>query len=587
MPPNEFADQSYFPSAKARIILRFDEYGDPSVENDARQAVTKAPIKLKGIKDSTSPLEVARDKEAPMGVNRFVLRGASGGDGAPQKQDKSADNLTHMIGGIIPKTAQLTLNGIRQADTLSITLRFIDLPFDPRVIRSAGIEFYAGTLTPEEYRLGIEGQTRGSALGANAKNAYEPLNVIADTYIDENGNQRTNLRFTGWVDTWEVEWSEDGEALVRLECRDNTTLVIDQEAPPKLVMNMKVPVHESIAGYLANFPQFVGLEVEYRPGDEVIPILEEVLSKTAYRPNLGPAIAKAGGAPSKLSVWDYMTDVCGSIGHTVRLEGNTIIIQRARTLTSREFSGRPDDPFQGRYLQNGKILNRRFIYGRNVLSMKMARKFGKTAPTNVEVRCYNGRRKKCLVARFPLAKEEISKANPGDSKDQKWLVFRVSGIEDEKILRIIAQGAYEMVGRNELTVSIHTRNMASFGSNYLDPDLLDMKAGDTFELYVNRDEDEFNSLTVIESLLLAQARAREFLRNLGYENELADTYARAYSSQGFQTAFKLRQMAINWDIEEGIALDIQGVNFVEVRLDKSLPEGEEPDSANKNSKAKA
>lgn len=571
-----FGDESYFPSAKLAIVIRFDEFGDGKVAAKGRTANPKSPLKAKGIKGSAAPLTPGNDPDAPAGVKRILLKPATGVKGGPQKQAASADEYTQALAGIIPRTANWGLNGARTADTLSIALRWIDLPIDPRTVRSCAVEFYLGCVTVEEFARGIRGEKRGEFSGPG-----ETLNMVPDTYLDDNGDQRSNRRFEGWVDTWSVEW-DDGEPMVRLECRDNTSLLIDRECPQKLVLDMSKPIDQAIATYLSNFSQYGGLTVEYRPAGEPVPILKNVLSKTAYHPNLGPQPSKAGGAASggastaqKLSVWDYLTDVCASIGHMIRLEDTNLIIQRARSYIAEGF-GRPDDPFQSRVLPGGeRVYARRMIWGRNVLSMKMARSFAKAAPLNIEVRCYVPGRKNVIVARFPSKTDAVEDAKPGDgTPDEKWTVYRVSGVKDQATLEHVAQGIYEQLVRNELSVQIKTHSLASFGGDNADPDLLDLKAGDSLEVLVNRDDVEVNTMTHIETLLLMQERAETFMRQLGYDGKFASAYAKAYTNSGFQTVFRVKSLAVSWDAEDGVSLDVQAINYLEVRMDNVLPSGE-------------
>lgn len=570
----EYPDQDYYPSAKLRLIIRFEEFGNKAPDAAGATAIKKPPIKFAGIKDAAAPLTVQADPGAPAGVKRKLIAPPASNNALPASANSSQDSLTHVLGGIIPKEASWSQNGPRTADTLNLKIKYIDCPVDPRTIRSCAVEFYFGTVTAEEFALGVTGGTRGGAGGPE-----EPLNIVPDTYLDDEGNQRTNLRFQGWVDAWDVEWDDEGEPMITFECRDNTSLLIEQQEPPKLVMDGKLPLDQAVAGYLANFPQLAGISVEYRPNGADAPKVNEALAKTAFRPNMGPHSAKGGGAGGgeKNSVWDYLTDVCRSVGHMIVVEGTTVVVQRVRTFTGTEFAGRVDDPFQGRDLPSGHATYRRFIYGRNVKSMKVGRKFVHAA-TNIEVRCYSGRRKKVLVARFPTDKDIKSKAvfhpQPGDGKEQKWFVVNVSGVEDEATLRVIAQSQYEQMGRRELSMEVKTKNMASFGAGNTNPDILDMKAGDSFEVLVNRSTDEVNSLTAIEDQLLLQSAAAKYMTDLGFADDFAQAYAKAYADSGFQTAFRLRQMTITWNADEGVEIHLVGANYIEVRLDAQLPQGE-------------
>lgn len=614
MPIRTYDDESsYYPSAKVRLILRFDELAR-RVFNTPNTPIPKPTAFLAGVKDKRAPLTVRQDPEAPPGVRRFVLdagpnrsflfsglppaRQVSGGTATggtvvgnsdTKKLEhlvvaKSQDGLTHVLAGIVPKETNWAQNGIRTADTCSITLRYIDCPIDPRVIRSCAVEFFLGTVTPTEHRAGLAGQTREVNLYKGSSFA-EPMNLVPDTWTDLHGNVRTNRRFIGWVDKWAMDWTSDGEPLLRLDCRDNTQLLIDQEAPAKLIISgsrggKAMPIDEAIVTYLSHFPQFAGLTVEYRPIGEQVPDLTIALAKTAFRPNLGPPPSLAAGANSGLSVWDYLTDVCGALGLIIRVEDTTVVIQRGRSIYSDDSKPvkRYDDPFVPRKNVAGceGQQYRRFLFGENLVDMKMDRSFVRNAPTNVVVRCYDPKTKRNLVAGFPtrVVGNGIQTSLPGDGgAEEKWLNQVVSGIADEKTLRVIAQTIYEMRGRSELTVRVKTRNLASLGGGNSDPDLLDLRAGDSFELLVRRpgdkalNDEEKSTLSRMDASLVAIESGAKFMKSLGFDDEFALAYAKVYADLGLQSVFRCRTVGINWNIDDGVTIEVEGINYIEVRAD--------------------
>ncbi len=543
MPPS----QIYYPRARVRFTLRFDDFGKA-------HPPPKKPTTLrsgKGASDDKSKLNVVQ-RDGKLVLVTPLENPSSVGN--PQGQSSSSDGFTHAIDGLIPIRATLSRNGIRTADTLTLEMRFIDFPFDPRAVRAVAVEFFLGTIDQETF-------------------ARAPKTELPETFIDASGRPRTNLRFQGWVDEIRTAFPDMSAATVSLECTDNTRLIIDQDAPPKLTIAPESPIDRGVADYLSNFPQFRGLSVEYRPAGETPPIPKEALTKTSYTPKLGPA---AGGGASKQTVWDYVTDVVGSLGHTVRMDGTTIVVQRARTLYSAKFTGRPDDPFIGRTLEGGRrIENRLFVYGRNIQELEFVRKLSKFAPMNVEIRSYVGKLKRTLVVRFPVEpKDRNARPLPGEQSDQKWQVFRVSGVEDEKTLRIFAQGAYEALGRQELGVNFVTRNLASFGGGNPDPDALDLQAGDTVEVEFDRTNKKFNTIAGVEDAIATNARS--YLEKLGYSAGLSGAYEKAMRDIGFPTTFRVKSATIDWDaVGKGVTIDLETINYLEVRADKELPAGEE------------
>lgn len=557
--PREENQQSYYPTARVRLILRFEDFG----ASDVPDPPVKPPHRLKGTKDkSTSQLQVVNEG------GKLVLLGP-GDDpsqvGMPQTQVSSNDQRTHVVDGILPLRAQLSRQGIRQGKTLNIELTFGDAPFDPRVVRSCAVEYFLGCITPEEYQRGIAGEVRGGSA--------TPLSYLMcpDEYVDRYGRTRTNLRFQGWVDTWDADWPSSDSPLVRLTCTDNTRLVIDQDAPPKLTIAAEQPIDAAIADYLSNFPQFRGLSVEYRPNVDAskVPVLKDSIARTKYQPQLGPT-----PSGSKLKVWDYITDVCGTVGHLCYFDGTVIVVQRARTLYNSSLPARPTDPFAGRILPTGRQLDRRlFIYGRNIQEMSISRKFTVNAPQNIEVRSYDTASKKTIVARFPVSGERQSSPKPGNASNQKWTVVRITGIRSQTVLQLAAQSIYEQLGRNELGVRLVTTNLGSFGGDNLDPDALDLEPGDAVDVEVLREASGLNTVTDVEDSI--RNRPAEFLRALGYGDELAEAYAAAVSQIGLPTTYRAKVVGMDWSNDDGVTLDLELVNFIEVRSDRDLPDGEE------------
>jgi len=559
----------YYPSARVRLIVRLEEFGSAAAPEPPPR-----PATARGGKKSLSK-ERLRVVETE---GRLLLLGP-GDDptslGSPQAQQGSVDGLTHVLDGIVPSSADLGLNGLRTADTLKLELDYADLPLDPRTVRACAVQFFLGCVSAEDYQRGVSGEVR--SVSPSSGGVLVARNVVPDEYTDERGRPRTNLRFEGWVDEWEVQWPENGEPTVSLECTDNTRLLIDQEAPAGLTVPVDQPLHRAFAEYLSNFPQFRGLSVEYRPAGVEPPVLKQALQSTKFQPKLGPS-PSGGAGGGKLKVWDYFTDVAGSVGHVVRLVGSTIVVQRPRTLLDDRLPTRDDDPFDGRVLPGGvEVVRRLMLYGRNVLQMSLGRKYAGGQSVNIEVRCYDTARKKTLIARYPQKGERVRKLQPGDAAEEKWRVITVHGVRDEAVLRLVAQSAYEQWNRNEITGRVVTRDLGSFGGSNLDPDLLDALPGDPVEIRVLRDT-EFGNTTQETELAIA-TRAADLMRALGYSQRFAMSYQSVASSVALPHVFRLRTLRIGWSSSDGIDLDLEVANYIAARSDRQLPEGEEVTSS--------
>lgn len=564
--PHSVGDPSYYPRARARLIVRFEDYGDPDTP-----ATPQLPAQNRrgAGKDPGQKLVVQEDQ------GRLVLTEPgtppSKDKGGPQDQTRSDDLRTFVIEGVIPISAQLHLNGVRQADTLSMACQYRDFPFDPRAIRSLAVKFFLGCVSADDADRGNSGEFRQNAtVGGDAL----PFNTVPDTYVDPFGRPRTNLRFEGFADEGSVVLDES-QGVVSFEFTDNTSLLIDQDAPPRLTISAKQPIDRAIAGYLAAFPQMRGLSVEYRPKteDSNKPVLGKVLLATAKaKKDEGPT----PGGSSKLTVWDYITDVCGTIGHVVRIEGTIVIIQRARTLFGGQYR-RPDDPFTGREVSGQGappllISTRMYGYGINVKGVNIRRAWRKRETQNIEVRSYDTDRKKTLVVRFPEKGDRVKSIHPGNAADLKFEVVRVQGINDLKTLKIVAQNYYEAKNRNEMGITVETPNLGSFGGDNLDPDALDLREGDPIRVEIVRQPGDSEANTIMD---LGRGAAEQ-VEALGFPREIAQAYAAARGRLAFPTTFRMKTGLFDWQNDRSVVIKLECVNYVEVRVDKGLPQGEEP-----------
>lgn len=551
MSEREYPNQDYFPSARVRLLIRFEEYTD------------QLSTKLAGTRSNVRKGEGEPDVTPQ--------------DGGPQEQSTSADKLTQVIDGIIPARATLSRNGIRQADTMTLEFKYADMPIDPRTLRACAVQFFLGTVRPEDFRAGLAGSTKPLSDG-NKSGATIPANMVPEKF----GAGRSNLRFEGWVDDWETVWS-DREPVLVVNCTDNTRQLIEQDAPPQLTLDPALPIDEAVKKYIDEFPQFQGFEVKFLPEDGDPPVMEDVLTKGSRRKGKAPAPGKSGGgaagAGGDISVWDYLTDMTGKLGLTIRFEGVSIIIQQVRSLLKNPFPVRGDDPFTGRDLPGGGRVERRtFVYGRNLEELRIRRNFTKSASRNIEVRCYVPEIKNVVIARHPPVKKRQTKANPGDAGEQTYLVLRLSGIKDQATLRRIAQEAYEQLNRNELEVSMLTKNLASYGGGNDDPDVLDMQPGDPIDVELQREEQELQDTTVnnLEDTLAIKQKAVDYMLLLGFNQEFADTYASVFVNTSLVSTFRVRSMELDWDEDDGIDISVEAINYAVVdRADAELPNGEE------------
>lgn len=567
MADQEVPESSYYPAARVALTIRFD---DPARKRFNRNPLTLPVTKLK----SKFPL-VLDFVEQPDGSVLLVPKGQKNPPAAklrPSQLALGGDLLTQGVSGIIPLRASLSLNGIRTASTLSLEIPFADMPIEPRMVRGIGVDFYLGTFnTATEFAAGVRGESRYTATGGKEAAVLLPVD-----YVDGFGRKRTNLRFTGWADDWEIDWSSNSVPVVRMNCRDNSSILIDTEAPPLLGLDPNIPIDKAIVKYLQVFPQFAGISVQFLPKGVGAPTYKKASAKVAYKTAFGPPSITGGG---KSSVLDYISDIVSHLGLVARFDGTIgrLYVQPPRTIYSQKYPKREDDPFARTTGAGRPLPFRLFVYGRNIDKLVFKRKFTQAGPTTIEVRSYSSTLKRYLIERYPVKKDRQERGLPGTLlPDEKIQQFFFPGIKDGATLRAVAQSIYEQLGRNELEVNIATRDLGSFGGSSLDPDLLDCKPGDTIQLEVSSDFQTAGTTFPgeVEKAMDSFGSAAGYMRSLGYSDEFAEAYARARENATTQPYFRVKRMDFTWDVEKGIDINVQGINYIEVRGD-SLPKGEE------------
>lgn len=571
--PYELGDPSYYPRWRLRLIVRFEDFGAPNTP----AVPARIPTLRKGGKDVGAPGMLQVQKQAD-GALLLASPGTTlaGQLGGPQDQTTSADGRTHVIDGVVPQSFGLELNGIRMADKLTATCSFLDFPFDPRTIRALGVKFFLGTVTADDAQRGAAGELRPNS---TANGSALPFDTIPDTWTDSRNRTRSNLRFTGWADVDALVLDND-QATVEFECADNTRLFIETDNPTQMFVPPNKPIDAAIADYLSSFPKFVGMSVEYRPhvDDSLKPQLDKILSKTAARPKQGPLPAAAHNGPTqqKMTVWDYLTDVCGMVGHIIRVEGTTVVVQRPRTLYEEGFV-RDDDPYTPGITVSGQgeqplvLPVRLYGYGANVNTYRIERTYARHSPTNFEIRSFDTARKKTIFVRYPDFGNRVKSLLPGEAADLKFEVKNVSGIVDPATLALIAQAHYESRNRNEMAVTIKTKYLASFGGDNFDPNALDLREGDPLKIQIVRPDPKEMRDSV---QAIATATADELVQ-LGFEQSLAEAYVTARDAISLPDTFRVRAVKISGQADNGVELEIAAINYIVVALSKTLPEGQE------------
>jgi hypothetical protein len=236
---------TFRPSARVRLQIRLEEFGDPELRKklerepprggttgagqsptesggtEAQDANLEARRRLNQGRQGMAPTDVARQR-SQLDEQRALLQSAApegGSQTVPLGLREDASDDRNVIFSTLPLSATISRNGIRDAGTCSLELDYRDVPVDPRIIRACFVSFALGVTSADEFEQGIHGKRRsdGSLLSLVPVESGQELNFQSST------------RFVGFADEVSGDW-EEGDTLT-LECRDLSALLDRYDDP--------------------------------------------------------------------------------------------------------------------------------------------------------------------------------------------------------------------------------------------------------------------------------------------------------------------------------------------------------------------
>lgn len=464
----------------------------------------------------------------------------------------AADDLT-VIGSIIPVNASIERAGLNAPNTFSITMNYTDAPFDPRSIRSCGVELMIGVIPPEQAYQGLElGQTRGDG---------SLVSTIGD---QADGSIYGATRIVGFVDEWTVKYSGDGD-VITLEGRDMSAPLRDLKLNPGDSIDLSLPLDEGIQELLDTVsPTTSGVVVRYA-GDGQPPVPSGA-APHRRRPRRGKVARRSRRGDEEMTLWDHITDVCAAVGMIPLVKDFEVVVSEARTL----------------YSTSDAL---RMVYGKNLDSLEFTRRLAGIKVPTIEVRCYDQSIGRTRWARYPVRRGErasgiLGVTNPpsplraneitpsGANPTESIRTKTVSGVTDTKVLERIARNAFEQIGRQEIEGQFSTYEVSTFGHDPFEVDLLDARPADPVEVLIVAATSEDGPISTLADLqAFTRARRKQYLASLGWDDSVAARFAALQDANGFQSVFRIQDLRIDFDNSEGIKIGCGFINYITVRED--------------------
>ncbi len=567
--------ETYYPSCVVNLMIRYDE----NFSIDAKATTPQSPP------DTRSPNVATQTTGTPL----FLTT--------------SGNSPSSSLVGRIPKTASAELPGLRKPGTFTLTFDYRDLPVDPRLVRSVGVEIYMGTVKASEFANGVMGvQPQGPR-------RLSAVNQSPDTLV-----------LKGIVDSWHVSHGTSG-SVATLEGRDLVGLFLNTPLTPEILggldLNQTIDaVVRQLVNKISDWNK--NLDVEPAPATQwpkgKIPKLFSLAALDPNPPRVrestdGKKPRKSAGADQdKLNFWDLITRYCNIVGavpyYTIKPKAPAtadsgykatlmIVPQYGLYNYLPTATRKAPSPFRnGRSSDIGPV--RQLMYGRNIEELTLERKYQGITARAVELVCYDtssdDRGEARLLTATSNAKQSYAQkqgAAPlstntaaagrsgvspnGESTRDDVLRIVVNGISSQDELQTLADGLYEEIMRGELGGSVTTKVLASFGGDNEDPDLLSLRPRDPIRLSVDirplasRAPNVGTALT--DQMRKSPAElASELKERVGDEN-LAR--AVAYTSRNavveLNNTFRVNAVKFDWNIDSGISVALDFHNYVMAR----------------------
>jgi hypothetical protein len=417
------------------------------------------------------------------------------------------------------------------------------------------------------------------------------------------------------VDHW-TDTHGDGGDWIELQARDYTALIMTAVVAPgskiPLIGSASVPGVTGPLDRLDNIVRTIVNRLPYARGMPVRvigidPTQVPRLSKQQITRLEGVSAREANQARSEsrdavrekrvpfegVNYWDIITDICRSCGYVPFVDIDVLKLAPPRTLfdnAGRAVQFGEDQPFE--VIETDGIRNvRRMVYGENVAQLTFSREMGRITAPHIACVAYDpGARdpaKRFIKEVYPKIPRETKLTPGGMGTVELKTIGMPPGVVDPNHLAAVAEAVHELMGRNEMTATLTTRDLASFVQNrdaavvkvngsqddpLVNADLIDLRAGDALEVLIqpsdlNPEARRFSDLQDVIRNPPEVTAAR--LQSQGWPQAAIQKLLRLLQ-HGLPTKFRVRNVRFRFTAQDGMTIEIEAVNFVEVRADALL-----------------
>ena len=460
------------------------------------------------------------------------------------------------------KTFTVTLQPIRthinkktytMADDFSMTVRFEDLPFDPRLAKTILVNISIADV---------------KGLEAFRRDVFSPDHIM----------------FRGFADTHKIDL-QSAERTVSFEGRDFTALFIDSpfdnanlpgaegKRTKEILLNR--PVYNIIKDLMSNLPAVKNLKIRDETNGKALKNFSASVPNYDLIQGRKTTYGQYSHINPNRNYWDAIVSICESAGMICYIDLDELVLTTPRIL------------YQGPTTNSKRTLQ--FIYGHNLEKLDFHRELGKRKKFNIVIRTFDVVTEKSIVVTIPrdatnqwskemdipkkiLKIQELDTNGQRIEKDAPFITIFEPDLKTKEQLVERGQTIFEEYVRQEIEGSCETKNMTTKDDRGVEFELTQIKTGTPIKIDMLIDDVKNLLRFSPEGDKISNQQRREemrkkisYLQRRGYSNKIANILIDAIAKQSgkLRPTFYAKDVSVSMDTN-GFALRIGFVNFIQV-----------------------
>ena len=459
--------------------------------------------------------------------------------------DTSQKSEFHLI--VAPVHCSVNINSYNLADTFSVTVRFEDLPFDPRLIRS---------LRATVYMLDLK-----------------RLRNISAKDLKDNADK---IIITGFADNHTIRL-EQTERTVSFDGRDYTALFIDStwdnanleddKGKRTRQINKQRPVKDIIEDLISNLPAAAGIEVLDMSGQAVKNLARSIPEYDLTNGRKSSEGKDYYTEPNR-TYWDVIVSLCEAAALICYIELDKLILTTPRIL------------FRSGGIQGKKTLQ--FIYGFNLMGLEFYRNLGKKKRFNFLFRGFDVRTGKKITVSIP----RDANKDWADSMNIDKAVVKIKELDHQGIARErvapaytfplppnitkedaieIGQKVFEEYVRQQLEGSCETREMRVNDTDNIEFDVTKIRMGTPILIEIANEDVKNIMRRSPDGTKISDSQRIAYLVRRGYPPRVAQELIKAVAkgTGKLRPLFYVREAQFEMG-NDGFSLRIGFINYIQV-----------------------